>query len=807
MKLATTISIFLIGFSAMSQLSATSSSQLNTNCNGTDCNYSGPTILINELMISPSVNDGSISGDGGVSAGRGEWIELYNPNLCESIDISCYYLGNNTPEGNGGFVIPAGTVVPPSGFCMIRGMNVPAVPSNLLVQNGGNVVEVVVPFDITDPGVCAGGTRLWFPNAGGWFAFYDNNGVPQDAVSWVSAANSNGSPCIPSLPGCINVASLSSYDDIPANRKNYLNTSASLILGSSVRRFPDGGAWDTQAAPTYATCNGTCFLAGSSTCTGSATVNVTGGTPPYTYAWDDSQAQTSQTAINLCAGTYNVTVTDDAGLTQDFQATVTDFIPTVSVDLPTELCINANPVAVTVSPVATASQTGTLTGNGITTTNFSPSTAGVGNHTITYLFEDEFGCSNSATDAILVNPLPVVSITNNQSPYCLSNTPAGLVLSPVGGQLTGTGVTSNQFIPSQAGVGTFALTYTYQDANGCSNSITINVQVVGTAPATLTLPSDLCIDSDTVIMIANPSGGNFQIDGIASSNQFIAPNEGLGNHAITYSLTDGNGCISTANGSILVHDLPTLQIPLNANYCFETGFYAVNPIPAGGVFTGDNVFGNGINLAGVDPGTYNVSYSYTDQFGCSNQLGGSYSVTSPLDPSYTYETNCFQNASMISSIQNPTYTYNWNIGNIYSGSGINYNVTFDSPGSYSMVLTVTDNYGCSYDTVGVIEIEEGFKIEELTMPNIITPNGDGINDRLEMPAELSDCFQYEITIVNRWGNLVYKMDNNSSVFDGRSKNGTDLSEGVYFYSIQSDDFDCNDEKYKGFCYGNITIVR
>ncbi|WP_148235403.1 lamin tail domain-containing protein [Fluviicola taffensis] len=154
MKLATTIAITLIGFSAMSQLSATSSSQLNTNCNGTDCNYSGPTILINELMISPFDNDGSISGNGGVSAGRGEWIELYNPNLCESIDISCYYLGNNTPEGNGGFVIPAGTIVPPSGFCMIRGGNVPAVPANLLVQNGGKFAqqELVYGFQMQEAG-------------------------------------------------------------------------------------------------------------------------------------------------------------------------------------------------------------------------------------------------------------------------------------------------------------------------------------------------------------------------------------------------------------------------------------------------------------------------------------------------------------------------------------------------------------------------------------------------------------------------------------------------------------------------------
>ena len=57
----------LVTFShfSISQLSATASSTVNTNCNGSDCTYSGPSILINELMISPTAFDGSISGAGG----------------------------------------------------------------------------------------------------------------------------------------------------------------------------------------------------------------------------------------------------------------------------------------------------------------------------------------------------------------------------------------------------------------------------------------------------------------------------------------------------------------------------------------------------------------------------------------------------------------------------------------------------------------------------------------------------------------------------------------------------------------------
>ena len=58
--------------------------------------------------------------------------------------------------------------------------------------------------------------------------------------------------------------------------------------------------------------NITCTPTGS--CQGSITVNVTGGDSPYTYRW--SNGQTTQTATNLCKGTYTVTVTDAMGCTK-----------------------------------------------------------------------------------------------------------------------------------------------------------------------------------------------------------------------------------------------------------------------------------------------------------------------------------------------------------------------------------------------------------------------------------------------------------------------------------------------------------
>ena len=204
---------FFIAFNYSSaQLSLSSSSTFNTNCNGTDCSYNGPSILINEVVMSPNKNNGSLYSNPSSSAQEGEWIELYNPNLCLPVDISCYYLGNNAKDGDGipkadcagGFVFPPGTIVPPRGFVVVRGVNAPEVPDSLLGTAPGKTIEIVVD-DANQVCIGTGSQRLWFPNAGGWFAFYDRNGVPQDAICWCDTSSFNSfnkaaNPCVPAFP-------------------------------------------------------------------------------------------------------------------------------------------------------------------------------------------------------------------------------------------------------------------------------------------------------------------------------------------------------------------------------------------------------------------------------------------------------------------------------------------------------------------------------------------------------------------------------------------------------------------------------
>ncbi len=401
------------------QITLSFSTQVNHGCNGNPCNYSGPSILINEVMLTPSGGDGSMYDLNNTR--RGEWIELYNPDECKPVDISCYYLGNNAPDPTnygGGYRIPDNTIVPPMGFVVIRGENASPVPVNLLIQNGGTTIELIANNLLNNICIGNGGNRLWFPNAGGWFAFYDKNGIPQDAISWNSLTNScmNCPPCIPSCSGCSNATSLPSYDLIPANIKTYITSqNPASFMGQSWRRIPDGGAWsNSSSTPTIGTCNSICNPPPVITCDGIATVTVSGGTPPYSYLWDNPQASVTNTATGLCEGRYCVTVTDANNIQETACVDIVNFIPTVIFNhVPTTYLSNTNPIILT--PFATPTG-GIFSGAGVINPLFYPISAGIGTHTISYVYADTNTCSDSVTQEIIVLPSSEITIPNFFTP-------------------------------------------------------------------------------------------------------------------------------------------------------------------------------------------------------------------------------------------------------------------------------------------------------------------------------------------------------------------------------------------------------
>lgn len=127
-------------------------------------------------------------------------------------------------------------------------------------------------------------------------------------------------------------------------------------------------------------------------------------------------------------------------------------------------------------------------------------------------------------------------------------------------------------------------------------------------------------------------------------------------------------------------------------------------------------------------------------------------------------------------------TYAWSTGD----QGPTTYVTMQTPGTYT--VTATDQCGRSAQGVSVVTT-----ICELVIPNVITPNGDGLNDYFEIEGIL--YVSNTLRIYNRWGQEVYSATNYRNQWKGG-----DLPDGTYYYEVA---VNRNDKKYTG----HLTILR
>jgi gliding motility-associated-like protein len=82
---------------------------------------------------------------------------------------------------------------------------------------------------------------------------------------------------------------------------------------------------------------------------------------------------------------------------------------------------------------------------------------------------------------------------------------------------------------------------------------------------------------------------------------------------------------------------------------------------------------------------------------------------------------------------------------------------------------------------------------ELIIPNIVTNNGDGVNDFFEIKNLEPNS---TLIIQNRWGDVVFSTENYLNNWKGTDQSGNELLEGVYFYQL----FTVDDKVWSGFIH-------
>jgi gliding motility-associated-like protein len=133
-------------------------------------------------------------------------------------------------------------------------------------------------------------------------------------------------------------------------------------------------------------------------------------------------------------------------------------------------------------------------------------------------------------------------------------------------------------------------------------------------------------------------------------------------------------------------------------------------------------------------------------------------------------------------LANPIVTWSWYVGNdtlnIVNNSSNQYFAT-DMSGNYTITLMVEDNLGCQDEFSLMVTVNDPV----LVVPNVVTPNGDGINDELVFSEVYFKT--YSVEIFNRWGHLIYTIKDQTgmAIWDADTQNGTPVTDGVYFYRI------------------------
>jgi hypothetical protein len=386
------------------------------------------------------------------------------------------------------------------------------------------------------------------------------------------------------------------------------------------------------------------------------------------------------------AGNHSITYTftDSNGCTNVESASlVVNSLPVVTINAFDPVCINTEQFLLE----GAIPEGGEYSGVGVADGYFNPSNAGVGTHTITYSYTDGNGCSNSVSEEIVVNELPLVTFPDFD-PICLSAPEFELTqANPEGGEYSGVGVANGFFNPATAGSGTHIITYTFTDINGCSNSSEASITIYDLPMVSLNDFDPVCIDADAFDLSGgSPEGGVYSGDGVVEGS-FSPTTAGAGTHTITYSYTDDNGCVNSTTSEITVYALPVVTLPAFDPVCMDDEvFELTGGSPSGGDYSGQGVTNGMFNPASAGVGTHTILYSFIDLNGCSNNASAGLTVN---------ELPVFDLGPDTLEVEFP-YTLNAGISNVtylWSDESTGSSITVTQTGTYW--LTVTNTHGCS----------------------------------------------------------------------------------------------------------------
>lgn len=325
------------------------------------------------------------------------------------------------------------------------------------------------------------------------------------------------------------------------------------------------------------------------------------------------------------------------------------------------------------------------------------------------------------------------------------------------------------------------------DPSACS--LTENISIL--EPDELTLSSSVtnsCENQCNGSMSLNANGGTtpytYSWNGI-SGGQFISGNvcEGL----YTGLVSDFNGCETTTTATVNTFPNPTIQVN-SANICIGSiailnasgaANYQWRPSTGLSATVGSSVTAN-------PPITIEYTIIGTSIQGCIDSTTTLVSVSDVFAPeaNFSFSPNnptIYDNEISFLNLSEDATNYKWDFYDEFQTVEVNPTYVFPSneATSYLVCLTALNDVNCSNEKCEIIKIEG---IPSVYIPNTFSPNGDQHNNTFFPVVRDIEIDNYELSIYNRWGELIFNSTNISDSWDGKYHN-EDCPNGSYQWTL------------------------
>jgi gliding motility-associated-like protein len=449
----------------------------------------------------------------------------------------------------------------------------------------------------------------------------------------------------------------------------------------------------TAAGTPSALLNSTTNISCNGGTNGVININVSGGTPGYTFNW--SNGRTTEDITGLNAGAYSVTVTDNNGCTATQSATITG---------PSAITVTNSSVNVLCNGNATGSvnltSSGGTTGytfiwsNGRTTEDISGIAAGTYNVTVT----DANGCTSSSS-ATITQPAVLSSSTLSITDATCS-VPGAVNISVSGGTAGYTFIWSNgRTTEDITGISGGSYTVTITDANACTISNGPNaVNAVGVPLVSINSSNNLSCNA------ANNGAVNISVSNGSPAYTFVWSNasttediSGLAAGTYTVTVSDNLGCTATFSTTISEPAAISITVGTITNVsCSALG--GITMLVSGGTAGYTYLWSNAattLNISGLSAGNYQLTV--TDSNGCT--AVSSVQTVAPATPGTA---NINPVATLCQNSGSVTLSVTGTQGGTWSGSGVNASGVFSTAttGNFNIIYTVTGNCAVA-DTISI----------------------------------------------------------------------------------------------------------